>query len=188
MHPEIRQWPSREFYRDELVDGRGTLSHFSNGYVSSGIRFVNIASVERRANNSFSNDEEARYIAGHIRDNGASYRAHDLTVGIICMYSAQVNLVRTLCSQQGLSGKDFTCDTVDGFQGGEKDVIYISCVRSNASSSVGFVDDPRRLNVAATRAKQVCIFVGNLRTLMGGSQYFKSLGGNLKARNLVYDP
>lgn len=183
MNSEISRWPSREFYDNKLVNGPGT-SH-SSGRTKTGVRFVNINSPERRLDNSFANDGEAHYITKHIYDNEASYRDQGFQIGIICMYSAQVKIIRDLCAQQGLLDKGVTCDTVDGFQGGEKDIIYISCVRSNSAGDVGFVDDPRRLNVAATRAKTFCAFVGNLPTLMSGSHHFKSLGRNMKQRDLI---
>ena len=55
--------------------------------------------------------------------------------------------------------------SVDAFQGREKDVILISCVRSNERQGIGFLADPRRLNVAITRAKYAVAIVGNARVL-----------------------
>lgn len=56
-------------------------------------------------------------------------------------------------------------DTVDAFQGREKDIIIISCVRSNTANKIGFLMNPKRLNVAITRAKYGLIFVGNVYVL-----------------------
>ena len=60
---------------------------------------------------------------------------------------------------------DIVINSIDGFQGQEKDVIYISLVRSNDRGEIGFLSDERRLNVAMTRAKKKLIIIGDMSTL-----------------------
>ena len=89
-------------------------------------------------------------------------------VGIISPYKGQVHLLRRLLRQDKW-WKPFrsliTVNTVDGFQGQERDVIVISLVRSNEQGDIGFLRDLRRMNVAITRARMKLIILGDRSTL-----------------------
>ena len=89
-------------------------------------------------------------------------------VGIISPYKGQVHLLRRLLRQDKW-WKPFrsliTVNTVDGFQGKERDVIVISLVRSNEQGDIGFLRDLRRMNVAITRARMKLIILGDRSTL-----------------------
>ena len=91
-----------------------------------------------------------------------------LDVGIISPYRAQVQLLRSLLRKQEFF-KPFrrliTVNTVDGFQGQERDIIVISLVRSNDEGLIGFLRDLRRMNVAITRARMKVIILGDRNTL-----------------------
>jgi superfamily I DNA and/or RNA helicase len=65
--------------------------------------------------------------------------------------------------------------TVDGFQGREKEVIIISMVRSNPRGEIGFLSNEKRMNVAVTRAKRLCVLIGDSGTVSRSSKYLKSL-------------
>ena len=90
-------------------------------------------------------------------------------IGIITPYEGQRAFLVSHMQYQGpLNTKlyqDVEIASVDAFQGREKDIIIISCVRSNEHQGIGFLSDPRRLNVALTRAKYAIIVVGNPRVL-----------------------
>jgi ATP-dependent RNA/DNA helicase IGHMBP2 len=64
-----------------------------------------------------------------------------------------------------------TINTIDAFQGQERDIIYISLVRSNEKQQIGFLSDARRMNVAMTRAKKKLIIIGDSATI-GGHKFY----------------
>ena len=91
-----------------------------------------------------------------------------IDVGIISPYRAQVQYLRRLITKrEGLKPlrRSISVNTVDGFQGQERDVILISLVRSNSSGEIGFLRDLRRMNVAITRARMKLIILGDVPTL-----------------------
>ena len=99
-------------------------------------------------------------------------------IGVIAPYAAQVRLLRErLAERPGLE-----IDSVDGFQGREKEAIIISLVRSNARGEIGFLKDVRRMNVAMTRARRKLLVVGDSATLSADPfyvrmlEYFEGLG------------
>jgi superfamily I DNA and/or RNA helicase len=89
-------------------------------------------------------------------------------IAVIAPYSAQVRFLRDKCKNSSVE-----IDTVDGFQGREKEAVLISLVRSNAQGEVGFLGDTRRMNVAMTRAKRKLIVIGDGSTL-GRNSFFQS--------------
>lgn len=92
----------------------------------------------------------------------------NIDVGIISPYRAQAQYLRRLLKQTPFFKPLrhlLTVNTVDGFQGQERDVIIISLVRSNEEGNIGFLRDLRRMNVAMTRARMKLIIIGNTPTL-----------------------
>ncbi|MDE6422677.1 MAG: AAA family ATPase [Muribaculaceae bacterium] len=91
-----------------------------------------------------------------------------IDVGLISPYRAQVHYLRHLIKRTPFF-KPFrhliSINTVDGFQGQERDVIVISLVRSNEAGNIGFLRDLRRMNVAMTRARMKLIIIGDVSTL-----------------------
>jgi ATP-dependent RNA/DNA helicase IGHMBP2 len=112
-------------------------------------------------------------------------------IAIISPYSAQVRLLREMINAKGAipamaddssSGEQIEIDSVDGFQGREKETVIVSLVRSNREGEVGFLADTRRMNVALTRAKRKLIVIGDSATITSHGfyqrmvQYFESIG------------
>ncbi len=87
-------------------------------------------------------------------------------IAVISPYKDQATLIR-----KGLSDKGLEVDTVDGFQGREKELVVISLVRSNERQLIGFLKDLRRLNVALTRARKKLIVVGDAETISAHPLY-----------------
>ncbi len=91
-----------------------------------------------------------------------------LDVGVISPYRAQVQYLRQLVRKREFF-KPFrhliSINTVDGFQGQERDIIIISLVRSNDEGQIGFLRDLRRMNVAITRARMKLIILGDRHTM-----------------------
>ena len=73
-------------------------------------------------------------------------------------------------------------DTVDGFQGREKEVVFISMVRSNDKGEIGFLGDARRMNVAMTRARRRLMMVGDTATI-GNHEFYQRLLEHFDASN-----
>jgi len=90
-----------------------------------------------------------------------------INIGIISPYSAQVQYLKNHISKTVHT----ETDTIDSFQGREKDVIFISLVRSNSNHEIGFLSDTRRMNVALTRAKKHLVVIGDSATITNHSFY-----------------
>ncbi len=92
------------------------------------------------------------------------------SVAVITPYSAQARLLR-----DRLAGTGVEVDSVDGFQGREKEAVVLSLVRSNPAGEIGFLSDVRRTNVALTRARRLAVVIGDSATLAGHDFYKRLL-------------
>jgi superfamily I DNA and/or RNA helicase len=97
----------------------------------------------------------------------------DFSVGIISPYKEQVQYITELLAEDEYLKlhHNIKVKTVDGFQGQEKDIIYISLVRSNDRGEIGFLSDTRRMNVALTRAKKKMVVIGDSATISSNDFY-----------------
>ncbi|HEU4469657.1 MAG TPA: AAA domain-containing protein [Flavisolibacter sp.] len=128
---------------------------------------------EKLEGTSMSNPEEASFLLKHLDGLVTGLKAHYTggdfpTIAVISPYKRQVEMMKELMgSWPGLMALErfIAVNTIDSFQGQERDVVYISMTRSNAESSIGFLSDIRRMNVAMTRAKKKLVVVGDSATL-----------------------
>jgi len=128
---------------------------------------------------SRSNAEEANVVVAHaLRLMAAGLPPSDII--IITPYNGQVEAIKTrllTASMRDLDTGGIEVRSVDGFQGGEREAVIISLVRSNARGHVGFVKDPRRLNVAVTRARRHCAIIGDSDTFTDPRSKAPSVAG-----------
>lgn len=187
MHEDIMAFSSRYFYQNELI-AHDSVKEKLLTEGSTPVEFIDTAGCgfnEEQDPETLSrfNEEEAqltiRLAENVINETGTSeWILRKLRMGIITPYRAQVEILKKLAESSAVLEpvlKLITIDTVDAFQGQERDVILISFVRSNHDSEVGFLGDIRRTNVAMTRAKTKLILIGDSATLGSHPFYLELL-------------
>lgn len=180
MHPLIRQFPSEYFYDGRLTDGRKIkLERMTKDYHSHFIfrplvffDLKNAFETKTDSNSSLKNVKEAQFCAllvKHFVRIFFSNREMTETIGVITPYRQQVHELHSQLQEYFSGYKQFLqsieVNTVDGFQGREKDIVVFSCVRAHQGKGIGFLADIRRMNVALTRAKFALWIVGNSKML-----------------------
>jgi len=182
MHAEIMQFSSDEFYRGELTAAESVRGHrltdlpqvIETPLTQTAVRFFDTAGSHCEEHNeadgtSIENPGEADFVVAQVQeliDSGVLANE----IGVITPYSAQARLLRGLIADANVE-----IDTVDGFQGREKEAIVISLVRSNLKGEIGFLGDTRRMNVALTRARRKLILFGDSATLGHHDFYLRLL-------------
>ncbi|KAI9103657.1 hypothetical protein K1719_023280 [Acacia pycnantha] len=186
MHPEIRSFPSREFYEDSLEDGediRSTTEREWHKYSCFGpFCFFDIHEGQETrppgSGSSWVNVEEVEFVLLLYQKLVTLY-PYALKSGnklaIISPYSQQVKLFqRRFQETLGVPAeKVVDICTVDGCQGREKDIVIFSCVRASKDKGIGFLEDDRRMNVGITRAKSAVLVVGSASTLRRSERWNK---------------
>ena len=185
MHEAIMRFPSEWFYNSELeaapeVRNRGILDF------DTPMNWVDTSEMdfhEEFVGESFGriNKQEANLLLQELeayinRIGKARILDESIDFGLISPYKAQVQYLRSK-----IRGSSFlrpfrsliTVNTVDGFQGQERDVVFISLVRANEDGQIGFLNDLRRMNVAITRARMKLVILGDATTLTKHAFYRK---------------
>lgn len=182
MNESIMQFSSDYFYQGGLIADETVKHHTVNNLPP--IDFIDTAGcgyneIQDAETLSRYNEEEAavliRQLEKLVQQVGPENWSH--TLGIITPYSAQVErLIKLVEASEDLSAIPslININTVDAFQGQERDIIAISFVRSNDKGEIGFLADIRRTNVAMTRARKKLIMVGDSATL-GTHDFYTAL-------------
>ena len=188
MHDAIAGFSAAEFYESDLVADASVAGHrlcdlpgvAASPLTEAPVRFIDTAGAghdEEVVHDSRRNRGEAELVVKKVRellDAGVSAEQ----IAVITPYAAQVRLLRESLAVPGLE-----IDSVDGFQGREKEAVVVSLVRSNTEGEVGFLADVRRTNVALTRARRGLIVIGDSATLANHPfyqrllTYFETVGG-----------
>eukprot|EP00919_Chromeraceae_sp_WS-2016_P027226 GHVR01064711.1.p1 GENE.GHVR01064711.1~~GHVR01064711.1.p1 ORF type:complete len:242 (-),score=1.04 GHVR01064711.1:1906-2631(-) len=177
MHPSLTAFPSNTFYDGTLQNGITEKDRIMNKQFpwpqNHPSFFLNLYGTEElsASGTSYLNRTEAvavDKIVFYLERAGISAKE----IGIITPYKGQRAYIINYLQKNGQITsknvnyyKDLEISSVDGYQGREKDYIIVSCVRSNEGPGIGFLKDPRRLNVTITRAKYGMIILGNAKVL-----------------------
>lgn len=199
MHPALSCFPSTMFYEGSLQNGvsaedrRSPIDHFPWADSGTPMIFWSQTGPEEvsATGTSYLNRVEAVAVekaVTHLLKAGAAPEA----IGVITPYEGQRAYVVTHFSRVGRLRQELYRDvevaSVDAFQGREKDYIIMSCVRSNEHQGIGFLSDPRRLNVALTRARLGNVIIGNPKVLSRQSLWASLLSHYREEGVLVEGP
>ena len=181
MHQAIMQFPSDEMYAGSLRAFEGVRGHLLKdlpgvaacALTETPLSYIDTAGAsydeeKEPEGDSRMNPLEARLVLKKLQallDAGVP----PTQVAVIAPYSAQVRLLREQIAQAGVE-----VDSVDGFQGREKEALIVSLVRSNREGEIGFLSDTRRMNVALTRARRKLIVIGDSSTI-GGHPFYQRM-------------
>ncbi|CAL9049941.1 uncharacterized protein LOC103980202 [Musa acuminata AAA Group] len=197
MHPQIRDFPSRYFYQGRLTDSDSVVNLADEVYYRDQLLrpyifydIVHGRESHRGGSVSYQNVHEAQFslrLYEHLQKFVKANGGKKVSVGIITPYKLQLKCLQREFEEvlNSEEGKDIYINTVDAFQGQERDVIIMSCVRAS-NHGVGFVADIRRMNVALTRARRALWVVGNANALVQ-SEDWAALIADAKSRKCFVD-
>ena len=168
MHPFLMKFPSKTFYNNQISSGINNsdreddrIINFWPNFEKPSI-FVNVSSNKEylsERGTSYINEPEALLVKEFI-DYFIKKKIKNKNIGVITPYIGQRNYLIDIIDNPSIE-----IQTVDAFQGREKDYIILSTVRSNKFGNNGFLNDQRRLNVILTRAKYGIIIIGDANCL-----------------------
>ncbi|SJN51552.1 putative helicase [Sphingobacterium faecium PCAi_F2.5] len=175
MNEKIMKFPSLALYDDHLLAAE-QVQHWTLKGDQEPVLFIDTAGAgfeEEQEGTATFNQGEAQFLKTHLSELltklSATYAEDDFpSIGVITPYRKQATLLHEVLSHDEWMAtyrKNIQINTIDSFQGQEKDIIYISLTRSNDQQTIGFLSDVRRMNVAMTRARKKLIVIGDSATV-----------------------
>jgi superfamily I DNA and/or RNA helicase len=172
MHQAIMGFSNYYFYDNRLEAAPDVAARCLHAGDKRPLLFIDTAGCgfEEQINPAFQsryNPDEYRILCEHLYLHADAFLEKDYpSVAIISPYREQATYIQSQLSEDPLlKPLPIEVNTIDGFQGQEKDVVYISLVRSNAKGDIGFLQDYRRMNVAMTRARKQLVVIGDSATI-----------------------
>ncbi|XP_077302471.1 NFX1-type zinc finger-containing protein 1-like [Arctopsyche grandis] len=150
--------------------------------VSKNIFFIHHDYPETKMNFSFNNENEACFaiiLAIYLLKQGYSQKE----ITILGAYKSQVEYLKWLRNVQSID--DVNVSSIDGYQGLENQIIILCLVRNNMENKIGFLNEPNRICVALSRAKQGLFIFGNANNLRAKSEFLASIIQNLEEKNCI---
>ncbi|KAL4317814.1 hypothetical protein GQ457_18G023470 [Hibiscus cannabinus] len=197
MHPSISCFPNACFYNNQISDAVGVKhksyeKHYLPWPMFGPYSFINVSGREEKDDlgRSRRNMIEVAVVQMLVQTLYKAWNKREkLSVGIISPYAAQVVAIQEKLGRRYEETDNFEVKvkSVDGFQGGEEDIIIISTVRSNSSGEIGFVSNSQRTNVALTRARHCLWVLGDGRTLAKHESVWQGLVIDAKMRHCFFD-
>ncbi|KAM7357882.1 putative helicase senataxin [Cochliomyia hominivorax] len=181
MHPEICRWPNQYFYRNELINGKSVLEFTKSPLVPFSILNLSYTQHNACSNGKISNDLEAEFVVKLLKALDGFIPNKYNSYGVITPYAEHRTNLESSIRSLGLT--NIMVNTIDSYQGTEKDIIVISNARTRG---IGFLSNPQRLNVALTRAKKCLILCGNFKSLENVPAW-RCLLQNARERKLYYE-
>lgn len=174
MNSQIMGYSSKIFYHNKLMANPAVANHTLFD-ADKALMFIDTAGCgfdEKADGTSITNPDEAAFLLNHlvtlIEQLEQLHISNFPSIAIISPYKQQVYLLKELMlSYPALTihANKISINTIDSFQGQERDVVYISLTRSNTDGTIGFLADVRRMNVAMTRARKKLVVIGDGATL-----------------------
>ncbi|XP_014085144.3 uncharacterized protein Setx [Bactrocera oleae] len=159
MHPEICKWPNSYFYKNELIDDAKT-HQFKTPLKPFSVLNLTYTQNDNCHRGQIANELEAQFVARLVKTLDGYIPMKYNTYGVITPYAQQRVALEKALRMAGYS--NVMVNTIDSYQGMERDVIIISNART---TGIGFLANYQRLNVALTRPKKCLILCGNFKNL-----------------------